>query len=354
MKTTVTASHITQPQNMQIPSAHNQRPARQRLRRWALVAVALTLFPAVWAQAGALREGPRHGPNSQPFSRIFVFGDSLSDTGNLFLLSGGYPPPPYFEGRFSNGRLWVERLADALGMKIVAGDNYAVGGATTGYFNSNDGLNGRVYPGLLGEIDSFKATRSAAEAQGALFVVWAGANDFFVALVTGQDPEVLIGNGVGNTVQAIQQLWQAGARHIMVANVPDLGLTPYALSMNVGAPVTQLSAAYNQVLESALDNLAAAGIPTIRVDAFATLRTMVSQPAQFDFTNVTDQLILAGGSAPGYLFWDSVHPTTEGHAVFAEAAADSLIRYFSPRQGEGTPAARINALNGLVNAWDNN
>ena len=348
MKTT----HIAQSQNAQIPFAHNQRSARLGLRRWALVALALSLFPGVWAQAGTALGDLRHGPNSKPFSRIFVFGDSLSDTGNLFQLSGGYPPPPYFQGRFSNGQLWVEQLADALGVSIAPGDNYAVGGATTGSFNSNDGVNGRVYPGLRDEIASFTATRSSAEAEGALFVVWAGANDFFVALATGQPPAELIRNGVGNTVQAVQQLWQAGARHIMVANVPDLGLTPYALGMNVGAPVTQLSAAYNQELNSALDSLAAAGIPTIRVDAFATLRAMVTHPATFGFNDVTDPLLGSGGTAPGYLFWDAVHPTTEGHAVFAEAAADSLISYFSPSQGKGTPAARINALNGLVNARD--
>jgi phospholipase/lecithinase/hemolysin len=351
MKTTLIVSHTTQSQNAQTLSAQNQRPVRQRLRRWALAGVALTLFLAGWAQAAGVTGDLAHGLKSQPFSRIFVFGDSLSDTGNLFRLSGGYPPPPYFEGRFSNGRLWVEQLADALGMSIIPGDNYAVGGATTSYFNSNNGVNGRVYPGLLQEITSFKATRSAAEAEGALFVVWAGANDFFVALATGQDPKVLIGNGVGSTVQAIQLLWQAGARHIMVPNLPDLGITPYALGMGVGGPVTHLSGAYNQVLNSALDSLAAAGIPTVRVDAFTTLREMVAQPTQFGFTNVTDPLAGYGGTAPGYLFWDSVHPTTEGHTVFAEAAADSLISYFSPRQGKGTPAACINALNGLVNAW---
>ena len=312
------------------------------------------MFPAMWAQAGVAMENLRQGLSSQAFSRIFAFGDSLSDPGNFYHLSGGTPPPPYFQGRFSNGRLWVEHLADALGMTIASGDNYAVGGATTGFLNSNDGLNGREYPGLLDEIASFKATRTAAEAQGALFVVWAGANDFFVALETGQAPAELIANGVGNTVQAIQQLWLAGARHILVVNVPDLGLTPYALGANVGAGVTQLSAAYNQVLDSALDALAAAGIPTIRVDAFATLQTMVNEPDRFGFTNVTDPLLMVGGNASEFLFWDAVHPTTAGHAVLAEAAADSLIAYFSPRQGKGTPPARIHFLNGLMNAWDNN
>jgi thermolabile hemolysin len=350
MNMNITASRITQRQNVKPPFTQNQPPPRQRLRRWALLAAALTLFPAGSAWAGASVEHPRLGLNSQPFSRIFVFGDSLSDTGNFYRLSGGYPPPPYFQGRFSNGLVWVEHLAHALGMEIAAGDNYAVAGATTGLIN----YNGSAFPGLLGEIASFTATRNAAEAEGALFVVWAGANDFFVALQTGQAPAELIGNGVGHTVQAIQQLWQSGARHIMVANIPDLGLTPFALEANIGAPVTQLSAAYNQVLESALDDLAAAGIPTIRVDAFATLRTMVAQPAEFGFTNVTDQLIIVGGNPDEFLFWNEVHPTTAGHAVFAEAAADSLISYFSPRQGQGTPAPRINALNGLVNAWDNN
>jgi phospholipase/lecithinase/hemolysin len=313
------------------------------------VAAVLTLFPAVWGQA----EGLRDEPHSKPFSRIFVFGDSLSDTGNFYQLSGGTPPAPYYQGRFSNGRVWVEQLADALGMTIAPGDNYAVGGATTGFVNYNDGLNGRDYPGLLDETGSFRATRDAAEAHGALFVVWTGANDFFLGLRSGQTPAEIIGNGVGNTVQAIQQLRQAGARHIMVVNLPDLGLTPEARAANLGAGLTQLSAAYNQVLDLALDSLASAGIPTIRVDAFAALRKMVAQPAQFAFTNVTDPLMYVGGNAAEFLFWDGVHPTTNGHAVFAEAAADSLVSYFSPRQGKGIPAARVNCLNGLVNAWDN-
>src|ERR1041384_6306889 len=75
-----------------------------------------------------------------PFSRIFVFGDSLSDTGNFYALSGGFPPAPYAGGRFSNGKLWVEYAAEALHMQILSGDNYAVAGATTGRDNGNDGF----------------------------------------------------------------------------------------------------------------------------------------------------------------------------------------------------------------------
>src|SRR4029453_12923135 len=61
--------------------------------------------------------------DSTPFSRIIVFGDSLSDTGNFYHLTGGFPPAPYANGRFSNGPLWIEYLADDLGMKLLPEDN---------------------------------------------------------------------------------------------------------------------------------------------------------------------------------------------------------------------------------------
>jgi phospholipase/lecithinase/hemolysin len=89
------------------------------------------------------------GAASVPFSRIVVFGDSLSDTGNFYHLTGGQlPPTPYANGRFSNGPLWVEYLADDLGMQVLLENNYAVAGATTGHANSNDGVLGLQYPGL--------------------------------------------------------------------------------------------------------------------------------------------------------------------------------------------------------------
>jgi len=290
---------------------------------------------------------------STPFSRIVVFGDSLSDTGNFYGLTGNQlPPSPYANGRFSNGSLWVEYLARDLGMQVLQEDNYAVAGATTGHLNSNDGVLGLEYPGLQDEIGAFLASHQAGGADpAALYIIWAGANDFFVTLESGGSPADLIAGGVNNTVQALQALWSAGARQILVVNVPDLGITPYGLGSGMGDGITQLCEAYNQALEAGLAALADAGIPTIQVDSFATLEAMVNFPAQFDFTNVTEPFIPAAvGDPAGFLFWDVVHPTTHGHEVLADSARNQLINYFSPRRGHSSPPALVNSLNGLVNA----
>jgi phospholipase/lecithinase/hemolysin len=58
-------------------------------------------------------------------STLVVFGDSLSDNGNLFDLIG-FPQPPAWEGRFSNGPVYAEQLASFLHMRL---DDRAFGGA---------------------------------------------------------------------------------------------------------------------------------------------------------------------------------------------------------------------------------
>ena len=70
----------------------------------------------------------------EPINQLYIFGDSLSDLGTVFRATGGmYPPQPtYFQGRYSNGRVWVEYLADRLQIKASQVNNFACGGATTG------------------------------------------------------------------------------------------------------------------------------------------------------------------------------------------------------------------------------
>ena len=88
----------------------------------------------------------------------------------------------------------------------------------------------------------------------------------------------------------------------------------------------------------------------MRVDAFAALGTMATIPSAYGFSDVSNAFLLTGGDANQFLFWDSVHPTTAGHAVFGKEAVNVLVNYFSPRQGAGSPAARVNGLKGLVRA----
>ncbi len=114
-----------------------------------------------------------------PYSSFYVFGDSLSDNGNLFRETGGAVPqdPPYAEGRFSNGPVWAE-LVDVARMPTV---NFAVGGATLGA--TADGI-----PDFVAQVDSF-LTAGLASTSGVrpLAAVWFGANDLFGAVL---DPRI--------------------------------------------------------------------------------------------------------------------------------------------------------------------
>ena len=130
--------------------------------------------------------------SASSFSSVVVYGDSLSDNGNLFAASLGTIPmsPPYFNGRFSNGPVIAEQLAAALGAPLA---DFAVGGATSGVGNYIDGgtqtaLGSFGLPGMALEVASPGSTAilSSPLASTGLFMVWGGANDF----LTGGSPTV--------------------------------------------------------------------------------------------------------------------------------------------------------------------
>jgi phospholipase/lecithinase/hemolysin len=307
-----------------------------RVQFAVLVALTAILFAPIRSEA-----------KDVPFRRIIVLGDSLSDTGNFFELSGGFPPAPYFEGRASNGRLWVEYLADGFGMSISAGDNFAFFGATTSSFNINDGMGGNDFPGLREEVEELLSQNPTGLDPDALYILWTGANDFFAYFQTGGDPAVMIANGVGNTATAVQRLAAAGARHILVPNVPDIGLTPFAISSGSAPLVTQLASAYNNALHGAFVSLGNAGIPIIELDTFATFEGMVEYARMIGFSNVTESFLPAmEGDVSEFLFWDNVHPTTRAHQVLAEVARFELVEYFRHGNGSG----RLNLPRAIAHA----
>lgn len=283
--------------------------------------------------------------NSSNYTQIFVFGDSLSDSGNSFALTfGAIPPvPPYVGGRFSNGSVAVEYLAEDLGLILDPyddngiGNNFAVGGAKTGTGNSNNDdiallLPEITLPGLSEQIDKYQASLGNERADSdALYVVWAGPNDFldYLGGSVPADPAVSIENGVDNNVRNVTRLIDLGAENIVVPNMPSLGRLPFSVEFQDEA--TAITIAYNGGLSLALDNLdlenESTSMQITEVDLFTANETIAANPEQFGLSNVTDPLLLSGldlTQTTGFFFWDIFHPTTEAHALFADTISQTI------------------------------
>lgn len=251
------------------------------------------------------------------FSGLYVFGDSLSDTGNVLNATGGLlPPAPFYTaGRFSNGPVWVEYLAPKLGLTFNPATAFAFGGATTGTQNTFvPGL-----PGLQQQIAGFTQSTPVADPK-ALYIVWAGANDYLGG-ASALDPLQPVQQPVANLVSAVQALAGVGAQTILLANLPDLGRLP---GTQGNAQLTALSAAHNATLAQAIQQLAPVtpNVQVIPFDVAALFSDVIAQPGSYGFTNVTDACLLTACQTPDtYLFWDAIHPTTAGHERTAAAAA---------------------------------
>ncbi|MBW4483819.1 MAG: hypothetical protein KME14_14860 [Tildeniella torsiva UHER 1998/13D] len=277
------------------------------------------------------------------FDSLTVFGDSLSDPGNLFGLTGFFPPFPYSQGRFSNGDLWADYLVDDLGFEPAQVQNFAVGGATTSRDNGLTPLIGSLtgtevnLPGLLDEIDSYLGGLGAGAANpDGLYVVWAGANDLFNL---PSDPAAIpdfLAASVKNIATAISQLAARGADTFLVPNLPNLGLTPRTLGDGTSEQATALSQGFNAGLANtltALEQSLAGAIDIIPVDLFGLTTEIIATPAEFGFTNVADPLLNQGLlDDPGYFWWDQQHPTTTVHELLADVFQTSLVEagYLQP------------------------
>lgn len=253
----------------------------------------------------------------QPSSihEIYVFGDSLSDTGAVLqATSRTYPPnPPYFQGRYSNGRVWVEYLAQRLSTNRL--HNFAYGGATTASDRTS------LVPGLLSQVQSFTQTHRHAGAE-ALYVLWAGANDYLQGATNPAIP-------VSNIVNAIAALTQVGAEKILVANLPNLGQLPVTRSSANSGQLSALTEAHNLGLWRSLKQLKQQypGLQIVTLDAYSLYQQAITQPSTFGLTNVTQSCLLGVQSCrypDRFLFWDNIHPTTVGHKVLADDAFSEL------------------------------
>ena len=268
------------------------------------------------------------------YSQIVAFGDSLSDNGNVFAatkagLGFGIPAAPYWNGRFSNGPVAVEVMAQTLGLTLV---DYAFGGALTGTTN-RAGIPG--LPGIQTEVNQFTTGLSAAGKTAdasALYFLWGGGNDFFSA----EDKLAAVDPAVANLTGQVTQLYNAGAREFFVPLLPDLASTLDNVNAGpaVQAQAHALSVLFNTNLASALQGLQGSL-------SGATIRVFDPNPS----LNATRDAILAeGGTATAscwtgiytgtggtlcanpdlYTLWDGVHPTARLHEALGQAMAASV------------------------------
>ena len=252
-------------------------------------------------------------------SQIVAFGDSLIDTGNVFAATGN-PPPPYFDGRYSNGPVWVEYLAGRLGIpaptpSLSGGTDYAWGGAETGF-----GLSASGTPNVNSQVATFLAGNTLSATQ--LVVIDGGANDFFNGRT---DPSV----PVANLTAAITALAGAGGRTFIVQNLPQLGMIPatQGLPQAQRDALDQLTLAYDSLLGSSLVHLRSTlGVTIGQVDLNGFLTDVRADPSAYGFTNTTTSALGDGVlTGDGYLFWDGVHPTTAGHKFIGDLAFASVV-----------------------------
>ncbi len=261
---------------------------------------------------------------SAPFNDVVVYGDSLSDNGNLFsvssLLGMPTPPsPPYFEGRYSNGPVSVESVASYFGAPLL---DFAFGGATTGLGDEGDGgsvTRMNLLPGLTSQFAGSK-NQITPIASSSLFIVWGGPDDLLAPTPGQTNPLDIASTAAANIIKIVNGLEALGAKQILVPGIPDLGLVPDYASNPVAA--TAFARTFNSDL--------IAGLPkgATYVDAFGLLDQVVMNASTFGFTNVTTPC-LSGSSVCAnpnqYLFWDGQHPTEAGQLLIARAIEAAAV-----------------------------
>ena len=277
------------------------------------------------------------------YSSLFVFGDSLSDSGNNFLrldqqitqvpIAGNsfIPTYPYASKAYTNDQVWAQIVASSLGLSanpsLAGGTDYAYGGARTGT-TSSDGA-----PSLEAQVGSFLSQYGPMIPGNALYVVEGGgdnARDGLEDIAQCHDTaciiRVILSTAVsfaGDIYTIDAELEAAGAKNILVWNVPDLGKTPAVLADGALASILGTTTAF--AMNLAL--LAAIGTdPDVKLfDDFDLLDGVIADPGAFGLSNVTDACAQFPNCDPSeFLFWDGIHPTSAAEAIISDAI-DSLV-----------------------------
>lgn len=309
------------------------------------------------------------------YTAVYVFGDSLVDSGNALKLAEWYGGLPftdlpegaptaddgYFKGRFSNGYTFADLVANKaiglvtkpvfpyefedpwLGIEIapLAPDpngnnlNFAYGGA---HIIQGD----EVVPDLDGQTDAFRNAVDGDANPNALYLITTGGNDIRDLAQTGSNPVPqaeayeALDAAADKLLHELVQLVEIGARNIVITGIPDVGLIPrYDRDGNdVLDPTEQMRSAAATDYSIYLDTL----IRTEVVPALQALGANVTYVPLMDYQDASGNTVTGALSAnlptiaalhglttgeltqnllqyQDLLFFDEVHPNAQANAL---------------------------------------
>ena len=272
---------------------------------------------------------------SSRINKVVVFGDSVSDTGNLWNGTGWLVPNrnSWFLGHFSNGKVWDEYLSDDLGLPNY---NWAVAGAAGDRY--------LVINGAIEQVASYLSYMDSAPN-------YRPVNTLFTMLIGGND---IINYGrsaaaaIASEQTALDNLIASGARHIIVGNLPDLWKAPQFKFRSDGAAMKVQIDDFNTRLPAMIASLKAKWGATLKIellDIRGKINDILANSASYSITNTTDSCLELNQSstadyatgqqvraqcvnANAYMFWDLLHPTTRTHSLIGDIATELAINKF--------------------------
>ncbi|MBB4155108.1 outer membrane lipase/esterase [Sphingomonas jinjuensis] len=310
-----------------------------------LATVALVTAPALLAATPA---------SAASYLNLFVFGDSLVDSGNAQALraaGGGADPAPaaagYYQGRFSNGYNFADYIAFAIdGRPAIAsayqGTNFSVGGAQARE------VAGDASPSFADQLTTFDQSGKTIDANSLVLVTF-GGNDVRSELAkvganASYQPDFTA------TLDAfragLNALYKDGARNFVVTGLPDVGQIPAVTdfkSPQLSAVGTALSRQLNTGFNArtgkddliGIDDIVATftkdtGANATFFDLFAAQRQIYANPTAFGLPATLDKqsaCIRVPGAVPactGLVYFDTIHPTTQLHSAIATGIESQL------------------------------
>jgi phospholipase/lecithinase/hemolysin len=274
-----------------------------------------------------------------------ALGGTGSDEAIYYELGYTTQPGRYDDGRWSNGPLWLEHVNSALGLPTLRRNDglqdpfthtdFAFGGSQSGSGRLDFGL----LPNLLTQIQSMIDLSLGSVPQDGLYSVWSGGNDVINYIGGGgantpQGINTLTTTMAGNISTGITTLYDAGARHILVPNLPALGDKPSFVGTANQAFANDIVASFDPKLASAIVDFRTTH-PDASVaywDVYTQFADMLANPGSYGFTNTTQAALNNSGLYPGvvaadpnsHVFWDETHPTEAGHAILGQSALAAL------------------------------